>query len=66
MIGGIGGSRALDAAFISLTLAAAAETEASPLPYFAASVAVCSLTLATFSEAFAAVAEVDASPALAV
>ena len=33
---------------------------------FAASVAVCSLTLAAFSEAFAAVAEVDASPALAV
>ncbi|MFQ9865882.1 MAG: hypothetical protein ACLRWP_01525 [Bilophila wadsworthia] len=33
MIGGIGGSRALDAAFISLTLAAAAETETSPLPY---------------------------------
>ena len=60
---------ALDAAFISLTLAAAAETEASPafiVAVFAASVAVCSLTLAAFSEAFAAVAEVDASPALAV
>ncbi len=33
---------------------------------FAASVAVCSLALAAFSEAFAAVTEVDASPALAV
>ena len=69
MIGGIGGSRGAGCGVHLTHTGAAAETEASPafiVAVFAASVAVCSLALAAFSEAFAAVAEVDASPALAV
>ena len=63
MIGGIGGS---PGAGCGVHLTHTGSSGGFAVTVFAASVAVCSLTLAAFSEAFAAVAEVDASPALAV
>ena len=66
MIGGIGGSRSAGGGVRLAYIGSSGGNGGFAVTVFAASVAVCSLTLAAFSEAFAAVAEVDASPALAV
>ena len=66
MIGGIGGSRGAGGGIRLAYTSGSGGNGGFAITVFAASVAVCSLALAAFSEAFAAVAEVDASPALAV